>query len=318
MTTIITSINVAAAIRAGSNAQGFAKTEIDVSTLTDEQRAELVRVEIGRSNESTLRVPTNTPHVDGCVAHTSEAALAALGARIEKRRDDQARLAKYEAEKRAQDAAEAALRSEILAALRSGAATITRENDSAYARMPGRDPHHVAYRNAQYAEFAPYVTAEFGRLDAIAAADLATKMAADRIQSETLRRWALEHGSETLRLRIEMRVGDWESLADSEYTEAYAPNYGGQKFTRAAWTESGDTVPRKKPIVAELRALKAMREACAAPGSIIDDPKLLWCTVDEALDDDGEVITEAKKYCILTVDVRVPSRGETTVAIEFA
>lgn len=131
-----------------------------------------------------------------------------------------------------------------------------------------------------------------------------------------LREWALQHGSETLRLRIELGVGEWEKLARQEYVDAHLPTAGGVQLTRQCWIDTPRGTERRTPTAEELRALKELLELAAVEGSLIRDPRLLWCVEQEETDEDGETIP-ARRYAQLACEVVCPDGATITVARIF-
>lgn len=85
--------------------------------------------------------------------------------------------------------------------------------------------------------------------------------AREAAQREALRQWALAHGSELLRERIECGF-DWRELAQNEYALAHAPKGHGLV------QDTDESSPRKRPTLPELRELKNSKSRCnTAPSS---------------------------------------------------
>lgn len=130
-----------------------------------------------------------------------------------------------------------------------------------------------------------------------------------------LRSWAAEHGGERLRLLAEEQM--WaahDTLAVAAYLTAHTPE-GWQSLEGVTHVEKG----RTKPTAADILALREARALVADQPEILTDPRLVWLVLyrpadpndEEELavaDRDGDVIDD--KFAAVLVTVTAPT-GET-------
>ena len=124
--------------------------------------------------------------------------------------------------------------------------------------------------------------------------------------------WAREHGSERLRLMIEMDAGDIIEAAEREFVDASAP----AGYTREAYAAYEDCEPRHSPQLGELRALRDARALVSADGPIIA-ARLMRATAEGETDDDDDP-GESVHYPVVELDIRTPNGKEYTVARALA
>lgn len=315
-----------AAILAGRSEYGLTAVAVDVGALSAEERATLAACPMTARGAAPRDVSPHDPYNIGTVGPLVALPAAPDTSLDTVRRLLQARptaIAAYHAKQAEREDQERAQRR---AALVEAMADPERRAQALRAIALGQPPEHAlparpSVGAAWWAEHADECAAE---LEAIRAeierkrAEQAAKHAREEAEAkagrERLRTWALEHGSETLRLRIELEAGEWEDLARDEYADAHAPRYGDAIFSRQTWQDSGRDREREKPSAAELRALKAMRECSRTPGSLIRDPRLRWCVVDADTDDDE---AQTERFAILALEIECPDGAEVSMAIRF-
>jgi hypothetical protein len=333
--TVYVRVSPAAAVT-GDGRHGILPVPIELDTLAPESRALLSEIVVDAIDydhrNDGYQIPwLKEPAANGAYwcriwslpAATPEAVGSALDRIALARRalEDQAaaeRQAKLQAEEREYVSALEALR-EGRAHLQEGTNSIN--SDFVFLAAEAGKNLRIARNSDSEPLLAPLIAereaAEAVERDAGIRAK-AERLALEEAEREELRAWAAEHGSERLRLMLETDVGDWIEIADEEWTDAHAPNYGGVKLTRAVWADSGRDKSREKPTVEELRVLKAFRAMAQTHGSLLVDPRLCWCVVAAEIDEEtGEEIAAERKFAVLAVDIRVPSRSTTTVAYSF-
>lgn len=319
MSTMTVYVHVSPADAAlGDGRHGVLPVEVDLDSLDADSRdlfaralRETVPVELSNRGYRCpwLAEPGEPDHIWSLPEASPDALRDALRAKLDSKA---AREAEVRAALAAEEARARAKLAKAHADLLAGAVELVSVYDDAVTvtgyvgglipRTPDIEPLIAEFERAQ---------AERG------AAERAEKERIERQQKEgeqALRQWAIEHGSERLQLMLEMGTGDWERLAHTEYYEAMAPNYGGVKFSRDVWQESGVGTPRKMPTVAELRALQAMREAAQVPGSIVSDPQLRYCVVEPETDDAD---AHEEKFTVLRVTLTAPDGDREYVAIRL-
>lgn len=276
-------IDRAAAIKAGKEAYGKQIIDVPLSDIPAHLHAEIAGL---NEYEGVTRVDYSVNGVAGgkdpappVFAEANAAAvIAALRHRLVVRADRAAREQAAEIER------EAALEQYIAGALavdinafiqcNYGKDYSVRLPNIPAAKAPGAWPKDglkraeaaLAERIAQAQEIAERRAAEVAQLKA-------DEAAAAKRGVQALREWAEAHGSERLRLMLEMDVGEWVAVAEREWQDAHAP----EGYTHG--TYNGDE--RKKPTLEELQELKALRAAVAESGGALSEPTIDWVIRDD-------------------------------------
>ena len=113
-------------------------------------------------------------------------------------------------------------------------------------------------------------------------------------QTAKLKDWALTHGSEVLKMMIEMKTGDWIDLANIEYKEEHAP----EGYTCGSY----DGVKRKQPTLKDLTEFKKLREIIEKSNGMLSSPDILYVMSNEYSDEENDVIYE-NGFSVIVVKV---------------
>ena len=156
---------------------------------------------------------------------------------------------------------------------------------------------------------AAMVTAKKSR-EVAARREAEEKAEAERLQKRVaglaaLKAWALDHGSERLRLMLELQVGDWESIAQREYQDDHAPD-GYERGTR-------NGVAKKRPTLEELKELQHLQRLVEAAGGVLRSPTIDWVVAEPDYENDDE----GRKYTVAEVQVCSPDGDCTWYAREL-
>ena len=121
--------------------------------------------------------------------------------------------------------------------------------------------------------------------------------------------WAKKHGSERLKLMIELDTGEFTSVAEYEFVDAHCP----EGFSRGAYHAYGNkTETRKRPTLPELQALKELKALKAIHPGLYLDEELTWA----AYESERQEFTEFSQ-AVLEVNVVTPTSKTITIAMPF-
>lgn len=282
-------VDRAAAIRGGYNQSGEVPIEIDPAQLTPEDRDLLARFTDG---ENKIKDGGNWITAQ---APTIEAALTALRAWDEKIRQ-------IEAERREKEEQELREKEEYTAeSLRLRRTSGAPGNLSPDYGRYGRGLNYAAKRwnelkavnSEEWKRWEEEIAAENKRFNEQQKAEReAQEKAAEkrkRAGEKMLREWALKHGSELLRARLEEGY-NWIGLAQEEYADAVAARVAGS-LTPAETPDGytvGDNEKRQSPTLAEIQSLRALRNRIGSD-NMSDQicAELVYVSYEPTRDDDG-------------------------------
>jgi hypothetical protein len=160
--------------------------------------------------------------------------------------------------------------------------------------------------------------AELQEQNARAKAEAEAAREAERAKAEAereralaqLREWALQHGSERVRLLIEEQHRSWRVIAEEEFLRAHVP----QGWVALDDLGSFAVRERTKPQVADILALREAR-ALAGAEPAFRDPEMRWLVVyrpatedeieDGLADDDGEIVD--RKFPAIVAEIVAPT-----------
>jgi hypothetical protein len=150
--------------------------------------------------------------------------------------------------------------------------------------------------------------AALAREDERAAAELVQR---DR-RREELRQWALGHGSELLKARVEMGF-DWEGLARNEYADGTLFRRLGRRFETAddPFPAKARVKPREKPELDEMGALRQLNGLLEGLAGVAADLK--WVEYDELFDEDEYEDENPRQLVRTELRVRVTTPDGTEV-----
>jgi len=336
----------AAYIRGGYDPDTQTTITVDLAALTEGQRtllAEYTALDL-RGQHRLLRSP-HTQHLIPVTAPTTEAVLDAAAA---VREADRARAEQAQAREQARVQAEIATMLDALRSrpertglryLRQSAPGAPAEDVSSIISGPGvcveyeiprADwPFHLASEQVRAIQESADARAWQADLDARAEAARAqavarlaaeweghrAREARDQRQEEDLRTWALEHGSDRMRLLLEEEHDAWRAIAEGEYLDAHTP----EGFTRLP--ESYVRKDRTKPAAADILALREAR-ALVEEDITLSAPEMEWIVSYRPADpddedewaqrnSDGDVVAE--KFAAITLVVTAPTGVTRTV-----
>lgn len=296
-----------AAVLAGNPTYGEIVVELDPLTLEPEQRETLVRCRVNDDGAYMLHDPycSNGPNMYNLPVLNTQRdpknILLLLSARA-------ALYAKWEAEQTVKAAEKKAADDKLVAEiLASSAEDLIQRNylgkyiaryDNTYDPIWSRRADELAEKYAEARALAERKNKEEEELEAVRNAEKEAKNNAER---EALRAWAMESGSELLRLRCEDGY-EWEGLARSEWLTTHLAKAGYPEGlpARDVWLDDRD-----KPNLKELKTARDLRKALEDLGVIVEDSLVVWL---EKYDSDFE---DARPYpaegcAAVRLEVRAP------------
>lgn len=135
-------------------------------------------------------------------------------------------------------------------------------------------------------------------------ADAEAKAAAEAAGRELLRAWALAHGSDLLRARLEEGMS-WRKLAREEFARAVCRDLGDK------WSIDGGVsrreTERSNATIEEIAALREARATVVSRELPVADLQLVWCELED--EDTGEDLA----WTVLVGTVRCPDGEEVRI-----
>lgn len=298
-------VNRNAAIAAGNEQYGWQIIDMPLEKIPIDLRAELASCH--ENNGVTTIDDTIEGHSGGndprieIAAATPDAAIAALRNRVAIRAHRTTVQARRDAELAAEKQAQVRLIREWMAnpeSLRLAADHVAEDNcnlgHAIYKLVPAAPNSNLDYYGLSVPPGFDALVQKARAAREAAAAESAAKRDAGEA---ALRAWAEQHGSERLKLMLEMDAGDWLGVARREYMDSHAPE--GYTYGSRGKNE------REKPTLTELGELKRLRESCEKSDGLLTDPKLYWVVEQSEYDHETGEQTPERRYC--TAEVRIHS-----------
>lgn len=333
-------VNQAEAIRRGFDSNATIKLEINPVTLTPEERATLAdNFSYGefKQGHSDRQIPE--PTVEGFLETLRGLARKAAEAKVA---EEQSRLAQIaNTGKNFHERTTRATSPQIYANLIDGEVKLceryggdieTRATLS-YARIEPHKEYESDDKEWSRLLATPEGIAWQAELDAINAearakveTDVTTqvhrrvqRLADKALELEDFRQWALTHGSETLRLRVEEGF-KWQSLAEGEWADSI--------LTRAGITDTPlpdmlgfdqESEESEQPTAAQIHSLRRIREALASLPDVPTEVAIRDFTYTEEIPDEDNMgqDPETIKRTEVCVDIATPTPTGSEVTRYF-
>lgn len=332
-------VDRASAIRNGHNDHGQREREVDVSALSQEDRDLLAAVTDYQGHATKVTAGGQVVPIRAA-APTPTALMAAI-------RAANAEAAELTAKRRAKEDEELALAERVDAAALAGK-RLRKSHSGVYDQWePDQSGAHLIYARTREAELVTRNSPAWAAwLEEIAATNAAAKAAyeaecAERVRAsaavkarreaeeaaakDRLAAWVRANGSELARLRLEDGYDCWVSVARHEYAEAAGARVVAGLGLTAAETPDGyehdESEERECPLVHEIKALRAAREAAAKEPADHPVGVELLLSVYKPTEDEDDYDTgedaEPLKRCELRVTVDGLPGGSIDVDFVF-
>ena len=282
-------LNQCEAIRRGYNASSSIKLEVDPSSLTQLERDTLAdHFNAGDYNPNLAAALLNEPTLEGL-----KESLACIA-------NDKAQKADALERKKAE-------LQERFDACKQDMVTVNRHGN---VYLSGSNSNIEYLRDDQRQELAQIVSKSMQQYqleDATKQLVAQQRLDDQEKQLEEFRQWALNYGSETLRLRVEEGF-KWQPLAEKEWAYYMLAKSGIQDTPLEGMPEYTASIGEcPQPSAQEIKLLRHFRSALDTIPEAAASAELVCCTYSK-IESDGEFIDE-ETDCIVRNEIKVTIRG---------